>query len=71
VNALVHPTADVDAIREHFTTLHQDRGILERLRAQTLRDAPNYTWMRAGERLLEVYEEVVAEHAGRALTRAA
>jgi glycosyltransferase involved in cell wall biosynthesis len=71
VNALVHPTGDVDAIRAHFTTLHQDRGMLQRLRAQTLRDAPNYTWMRAGERLLEVYEEVVAEYAGRAVTQAA
>jgi glycosyltransferase involved in cell wall biosynthesis len=65
VNAFVHHVGDVAAIREQFTTLHEDRGVLERLRAQTLRDAPDHTWTRAGERLLEVYEEVVAEHAGR------
>jgi glycosyltransferase involved in cell wall biosynthesis len=71
VNALVHRVGDVGAIREQFTRLHQDRDVLERLRARTLRDAPDHTWTRAGERLLEVYEEVVAEYAGRELTRAA
>ncbi len=71
VNALVHHVGDVAAIREQFTRLHQDRGVLERLRAQTLRDAPDHTWTRAGERLLEVYEEVFAEYAGRTVVRAA
>jgi glycosyltransferase involved in cell wall biosynthesis len=71
VNALVHHVGDVAAIREQFTRLHQDRGVLARLRAQTLRDAPDHTWTRAGARLLEVYEEVVAEHARRVVTHAA
>jgi glycosyltransferase involved in cell wall biosynthesis len=71
VNALVHHVADVDGIREQFTRLHEDRALLERLRAQTLRDAPQHTWARAGERLLEVYAEVVAEHRAPALATAA
>jgi hypothetical protein len=71
VNALVHRVADVDTIRDQFTLLHNDRGVLERLRAQTLADAPDHTWMKAGERLLEVYRDVVDGHGARALSRAA
>ncbi len=71
VNALVHHVGDVDAIRDQFTRLHEDRGVLERLRAQTLSDAPDHTWFRAGEQLLGVYAEVVAEYGSRSLRQAA
>ena len=71
VNALVHRIGDVDAIRDGFTALHEDRDLLERLREHSLREAQDHTWLRAGERLREVYDEVIAEHAGRELQRAA
>jgi len=58
-NALVHPIGDVRALTEHITALHQDRSLLERLRGACLRMAPQFTWTAAGERLLEVYREVV------------
>jgi glycosyltransferase involved in cell wall biosynthesis len=61
VNALVHRVADVDAITEQFTTLHEDRAMLERLRAGALASAPEFTWDKAGEALVDVYESVVAE----------
>lgn len=60
-NALVHHVGDVDAIARQFTALHEDRALLERLRAATLADAPGLTWTAAGERLVDVYEQVVGE----------
>jgi hypothetical protein len=70
-NALVHAVGDVEAIRAQFTTLHEDRALLERLRAAGLRDAPELTWTAAGRRLVGVYEQVVGDHAERADRRAA
>ena len=60
VNGLVHKVADVDTLAAQLTALDADRGLLARLREAGLRDAPQFTWSRAGERLVEVYEEVVA-----------
>jgi glycosyltransferase involved in cell wall biosynthesis len=71
VNGLVHRVGDVDALTRHLTALHDDPSLLERLRDGCLRTAPDYTWDRAGERLVEVYEELVAARAGRAYTAAA
>jgi glycosyltransferase involved in cell wall biosynthesis len=71
VNGLVHQVGDVAALTAHITALHEDRGLLARLRAACIRTAPAYTWSSAGTRLLEVYEEVVAERAGSGLGRAA
>jgi glycosyltransferase involved in cell wall biosynthesis len=71
VDGLVHRVGDVDALAGHFTALHADPGMLERLRAAGLRSAPKYTWAKAGRRLREVYEEVVEDHAASRVTRAA
>jgi glycosyltransferase involved in cell wall biosynthesis len=57
-NALVHPVGDVEALARDITTLHEDRELLATMRAACLRVAPELTWTKAGERLLEVYEEV-------------
>lgn len=62
-NALVHRAGDVDALKEQFTMLHEDRDLLAGLRAGALRTAPDYTWRRAGVRLLGVYRDVVGEAA--------
>lgn len=70
-NSLVHRVGDVDELAGHFTALHEDRQLLEQLRDGCLRTAPDYTWAKAGARLVEVYEEVVAGKAGKAVSRAA
>jgi glycosyltransferase involved in cell wall biosynthesis len=71
VNGLIHHVADVDTLTAHFTALHEDRGLLERLHDGCLRTAPEYTWTKAGARLVEVYEEVVADRSHQALSHAA
>ena len=58
-NALVHPIGDVKTLAQHMSALHEDRHLLESLRAACLRVAPQYTWTAAGARLLEVYREVL------------
>jgi glycosyltransferase involved in cell wall biosynthesis len=71
VNGLVHPVADVETLTAHLTALHEDPALLRALRDGCLRTAPEYTWTRAGARLVEVYEEVLADRSYRALSRAA
>jgi hypothetical protein len=58
-NGLVHHVGDVDALTQHITMLHQDRALLERLRATALRDAPGFTWTVAGSVLLRAYQQVL------------
>jgi glycosyltransferase involved in cell wall biosynthesis len=69
-NALVHAIGDVKALSAHITALHSDRALLERLRAACLRMAPQFTWTAAGERLLEVYREVVEARTAEAVKTA-
>jgi glycosyltransferase involved in cell wall biosynthesis len=59
-NALVHPIADVDALTQHITLLHENREFLARLKAEALRSAAECTWTVAGQKLLDVYREVLA-----------
>jgi glycosyltransferase involved in cell wall biosynthesis len=59
-NALVHRVGDVETLAEHINILHQDRQLLERLRAASLHTAHEITWAAAGVKLLQVYREVVA-----------
>lgn len=59
-NALVHPIADVDALTQHLTLLHENREFLARLKGEALRSAAECSWTVAGQRLLDVYREVVA-----------
>jgi glycosyltransferase involved in cell wall biosynthesis len=65
VSGLVHRVGDVDALAEQITTLHEDRALLERLRAACLDSAPDFTWEAAGIRLLDVYREVVENRPAR------
>jgi len=58
-NALVHRAGDVDALTEHITVLQEDRLLLARLRAESLRTVPDITWDSAGVRLLQLYREAV------------
>jgi glycosyltransferase involved in cell wall biosynthesis len=61
-NALVHSVGDVSALVQHITLLHEDRALLERLRAASLATVPELTWSAAGRILLEVYRETIAAH---------
>lgn len=55
-NALVHRVGDVEALEEHLTMVHEDPGLLARLREGALESAPALTWTAAGRRLAEAYE---------------
>jgi glycosyltransferase involved in cell wall biosynthesis len=60
---LMHRIGDVEALTQHITMLHEDRGLLAKLRAAGLEAAPGVTWTAAGRILLEVYRETIAAHA--------
>ena len=61
-DALVHRVGDIAALTQHITMLHEDRGLLEKLRATSLSMVPEITWTAAGVKLLEVYRQIIAEH---------
>jgi len=58
-NALVHPAGDVETLARHITQLHQDRTLLERLRAASLNTINEITWTAAGVKLLQAYREII------------
>lgn len=58
-NALVHKIGDVKALTDHITLLHQDRVLLEKLRAKGLSIGPTVTWNVAGATLLQAYQDVI------------
>ena len=64
-DSLVHAVGDVTTLGEHISMLHLDRGMLSRLREQSLRGVQSITWDSAGKRLLDVYRRAVANHAVR------
>lgn len=59
-NALVHRVGDIEAITQHITSLHEDRQLLDRLRAASLSTVPDITWAAAGRQLARVYAETVS-----------
>ena len=59
-NALVHRPGDVGTLVHQITMLHEDRALLQRLRAESLRTVQEITWTAAGQKLLQVYRETVA-----------
>jgi glycosyltransferase involved in cell wall biosynthesis len=58
-NALVHPVGNINILERHFTMLHEDRGLLKKLRAASLSEISDITWNAAGIRLLQVYRDVI------------
>jgi glycosyltransferase involved in cell wall biosynthesis len=70
-NALVHSVGDVAALTQHFTMLHEDRALLQRLRAASLATISELTWDAAGVKLLEVYRDTIAAHRAGALRETA
>ncbi|HEX3857600.1 MAG TPA: glycosyltransferase family 4 protein [Verrucomicrobiae bacterium] len=59
-NSLVHHVGDVAALTQHITILHENRVLLEKLRAAGLKMIPEITWDAAGVKLLQAYCEVIA-----------
>jgi glycosyltransferase involved in cell wall biosynthesis len=57
---LMHRVGDVEALTQHITMLHENRALLERLRAACLEAGPGVTWIAAGRMLLEAYRETIA-----------
>jgi glycosyltransferase involved in cell wall biosynthesis len=64
---LMHRIGDVSTLAQHITMLHEDRALLERLRAECLEVAPRVTWTAAGKILLDAYRETIAAHRAGAL----
>ena len=62
---LVHQVGDVEALTKHITLLHDDRRLLQKLRARAISKRPEFTWSAAGVKLLRVYQEIVAGQAQR------
>ena len=59
---LMHRVGDVEALCQHITMLHEQPAVLERLRIESLRTAPDVTWTAAGAKLLGVYRETIAAY---------
>jgi len=59
---LMHRAGDVEALTRHISMLHEDRGLLERLRTASLSLAPKMTWSGAGVKLLDVYHEAIESY---------
>jgi glycosyltransferase involved in cell wall biosynthesis len=64
---LMHRIGDVSTLAQHITVLHEDRALLERLRAACLEVAPRITWTAAGKILLDAYRETIEAHRAGAL----
>jgi glycosyltransferase involved in cell wall biosynthesis len=61
---LMHQVGDVPALARHITMLHEDRALLGKLRAASLRTSQDITWTKAGAQLLQVYRDTIAAHSG-------
>jgi len=61
-NALVHQVGDVDSLSQHITLIHENRGLLQKLRSAGLRQVPDITWNKAGAKLLQVYRETISAY---------
>jgi len=64
-NSLVHPVGDVDTLASQIAELYANPALLARLRHGAIASSSAVTWSAAGERLLELYDEVVSMTAPR------
>jgi hypothetical protein len=58
-NALIHAVGDVDTLSEQMSAVHEDRMLLERLRAGAITTATEATWEKAGISLFAAYRRAV------------
>jgi glycosyltransferase involved in cell wall biosynthesis len=59
-NALIHPARDVGTLTRHMSLLHDNRFLLQKLRAASLSTVTEITWRSAGKTLLQVYNDTIA-----------
>jgi glycosyltransferase involved in cell wall biosynthesis len=59
---LIHRVGDVQQLTQQLTMLHENRDLLQRMRREVLRVAPNYTWRAAGTALLDAYREAIERY---------
>jgi len=64
-NALVHEVGDLQQLTSHINLLDQDRSLLGKLRAASLRTIDQITWSAAGDRLYRVYSEAITKKMAR------
>jgi glycosyltransferase involved in cell wall biosynthesis len=64
---LAHRVGDVATLTQQITMMHEDRALLERLRAACLRTVNEITWTAAGATLLDVYRETICSRQETAL----
>jgi glycosyltransferase involved in cell wall biosynthesis len=60
-NALVHTVGNVAQLTSQLNLLDQDRSMLERLRAESLRTIDQITWSAAGHRLYQAYKQALTK----------
>jgi len=70
-NALVHRVGDVETLTSHITQLYEDPALLRRLRAKSLSTVDQITWTAAGQRLLDLYREIITNYRGERSSKAA
>lgn len=58
---LVHKVGDVSTLKDQITMLYEDRELLERLRAESLKVANEVTWTAVGVKLLDAYREALGK----------
>jgi len=58
-NGLVHKAGDVETLREQIDLLASNKGLLNRLRANSLADVNSLTWSEAAKSLVTAYRECI------------
>lgn len=58
LDGLVHPIGDVATLTQQLSSLHQDRDLLNRLRAASVSTTNELTWDAAAIRLAQIYRQV-------------
>ena len=60
VNGLIFEWSDVDALTRHVRSLAQNRALARRMGAASRARTGRFTWQAAGDRYLEMFEQIVA-----------
>ena len=59
-NCLMHNVGDVATLSQQLSLISENQQLRARLRAGCLRTAPLFTWTAAGEKLFQVYKDILA-----------
>jgi len=59
-NCLMHRVGDVETLTRHLSMICENHELRAKLREGCLRTAPGITWTAAGEKLLQVYRDILS-----------